>query len=133
MDQTCINDAKTAFDEINIPESERRERATDKVVEANGALTELRAVVTILEKQDEDLEAHVALLRSECASVGGLTVYLAGVRGLILNAAECPGVKETTLVVPTTTCKTDGSGLCSWTCSSRGQVFATGGYYASFP
>ena len=50
-------------------ESERRERATDKIVEVNGALTELRGVIFILEKQETDMEEHVRLLREQCAGV----------------------------------------------------------------
>jgi len=132
-DTTCVDKAHTEFNLINVPESERREKSTDKILEVNGALNELRAVVSILHQQDADLEAHVVLLRSECADTAGLSVYMTGVRNLIQSAAECPGVKETTLKMPHDRCKTDGSGTCSWECGSKGQVFATGGYYGEIP
>jgi len=133
IDETCINQAHADFDIINIPESERREHATDKIVEVQEALGELRAVIAILKQQDSDLSHHVALLRDECASTSELSVYLTRVHDLIFNAAECPGVQETTLILPQDRCRTDGSGSCSWECSSEGQVFAHGGWYGNIP
>ena len=36
-----------------------------------------------------------------------LSEYLRGVRELILNAANCPGVKTTTLTIPEETCRVE--------------------------
>merc|ERR1719326_1302074 len=83
----------------------------------------------ILAKQDEDMEAHVVSLRSECADTASLSVYLVGVRNLIDSASKCPGVREVKLKIPDNHCRTDGTGECTWECSSEGQTFASGGWY----
>lgn len=104
-DTTCAETAQATYDVETADLVTEREHASDKIQEAQDALSASTPVLEQMTAQLSVIQVTINDLTEECTAANDVSQYLKNVQQLIISTIGCPGMDALTLGVPLGTYK----------------------------